>query len=349
MVDAASGTARELKLLLLLDKKPGHFHQTEGVALALGRLAKIEPTRLEVRQRPFILVGLLRLAMKLPLSPRFGLWLLYGIRLDAITRPDGIIASGRATAAAAILLARHFKVPVVFSGLLEGYDPRDITLQLVGRQSFAGQPGYAVVSVPNVVAHVPLPPAKPLRQAADLRGARLALLVGGDSGDLHFTDGDWTALLDLVGKSKAELGVEWHVSTSRRTPPEVADAFAELAVARTIAQFVDYRHAGPGSATALYALDAIIVTQDSKSMTAEALSSGRPVMVLQPDQFIGQPVHELLAAKIRSGQLKLAPIANIDPRGFGEALLAYDLPPQADPVAPLLDAVAPIFKLSSKG
>ncbi|MFD2030364.1 hypothetical protein ACFSKM_08780 [Ancylobacter dichloromethanicus] len=38
-----------MKLLVLRDKKPGHFNQAEGVALAVGRLAPTEVARLDIR------------------------------------------------------------------------------------------------------------------------------------------------------------------------------------------------------------------------------------------------------------------------------------------------------------
>jgi len=338
-----------LRLLLLLDKKPGHFHQTEGVALALGRVAQVEATRLKVRQRPFILVGMLRLAMKLKLSPRFGLRALYGIRLEDVAPPDGIIASGRATAAAAILLARHFKVPLVFSGLVKGYDRRDITLQLSRGAHLDGKPGYANVPKPTMVDQRRFQPAPILATASDLRGARLALLVGGDATDHRFSRDEWDRIVALVAETHAELGVTWHVSTSRRTPPFLTPLLAGLAASGVIAEFVDFATAGPGSANHLFGMDAVVVTQDSHSMVAEALAAQRTVMALKPRDVTSRTITNDIRNSTQSGQLRVLDIETLTPALFAETLLALRVVPAPDPWERIAAAVAPLLGLPAAG
>ncbi len=60
----------------------------------------------------------------------------------------------------------------------------------------------------------------------------------------------------------------WLVSTSRRTPDEVADRVAAAAEEeRVVERFIDYRSAGPGTLPEIFALaDVILCTEDSSTM-----------------------------------------------------------------------------------
>lgn len=334
-----------MKLLLLRDKKPGHFHQAEGVAMALSRVAEVDVTRLNVRQRPFILVGMLRLAMMAPLAPRFGLWALYGIRLRLIERPEGIVASGRATAAAAILLARHFGVPLVFSGLIAGYDTRDVTLQLSRGAHLDTIPGYANVPKPTTVDARRFPPAPTLDAPDALRGAHLALLIGGDATDHHFERDEWDRLITLIANSHAQLGVNWHVSTSRRTPAFLTPVLAGLVASAEIAEFVDFATAGPGSANHLFGMDAVLVTQDSHSMVAEALAARRTVVALRPRNVTSRTITDDIRKGTQSGQLQVRDIEDLSPFRLAETLASLRVVPEPDPWDLIAAAVAPVFGL----
>lgn len=42
-----------MRLLLLRDKKPGHFHQVEGIAMALDRAVGAEVRRIDIRPKWF--------------------------------------------------------------------------------------------------------------------------------------------------------------------------------------------------------------------------------------------------------------------------------------------------------
>lgn len=335
-----------MKLLLLRDKKPGHFHQAEGVAMALGRVAELDITRLDVKQRPFILVGMLRLAMMVRLPPRLGLWLLYGIRLDRIGQPEGIVASGRATAAAAILLARHFKVPLVFSGLIAGYDTRDVTLQLSRGAHLNTRRGYANVPKPTIVDARRFPTAPSFSAPNTLRGAHLALLIGGDATDHRFERDEWDRLTTLVADSHAQLGVNWHVSTSRRTPAFLTRVLAGLTASGAIVEFVDFAAAGPGSANHLFGMDAVLVTQDSHSMVAEALAARRTVVALRPRHVTSRTITDDIRKGTQSGQLSVIDIASITPERLVETLTALRVAPEPDPWDLIAAAVAPVFGLS---
>jgi mitochondrial fission protein ELM1 len=345
---SAFASEKSLKLMLLEDKKPGHFHQVAGVARALERLVPVVSTPLKIRQRRAIHVGLLPLLMKLQLSPRLGLWLLYDINIDAIERPDGIVGSGRSTVPAGILLSQHFGVPFVFAGMVSGYDTQHVAMQLVGKRRFAGMPGFAWVPKPTSIDPEVYPVPRPVTSIAAMEGAEFALLIGGDSTDHRFTAEEWQAITALVSTTHERFGVAWRVSTSRRSPVGISDAIAALAYEGTVAEFVDYRSAGPGSATRLYGADVIVVTHDSRSMIAEASAARRPVIALRPQDVTASSPGKAFASNGGFGGLAVLDIASLHADAFATAVVA--LPPSTAPNAMqvIATAVAPVFGVEVK-
>jgi len=179
----------------------------------------------------------------------------------------------------------------------------------------------------------------------DLAGADIALLVGGDAHDHHYSDREWDRLLAFLEASGVGLQIRWHVSTSRRSPARLADSLAALAVSGNIVDYVDYRQTGPGSGSRLFGLDAIVVTQDSRSMIAEALAARRPVIILRPEHGEGGFIDEF-SSNWYGASFETLPIAQLDLRSFAAAIVA--LAGRASPTAqdPILTAVAPVFGIA---
>jgi hypothetical protein len=155
---------------------------------------------------------------------------------------------------------------------------------------FIWAPDYDRLRGPNVLTTATSPHrVRPERLAAcratpdprlgALPGPRVAVLVGGDSRHHRFTDADirrFTADLTRLAESGASL----MVTASRRTPPVLRSALADLTV-RAGGFFWD--GTGENPYTALLALaDAIVVTADSFNMVGEAAATGAPILVFEP-------------------------------------------------------------------
>ena len=108
---------------------------------------------------------------------------------------------------------------------------------------------------------------------------RVAVLVGGDSRHHRFTAQD----CDRLERSLVDLqnaGASLMATTSRRTPPRLADAVRKLT-----ARHGDVLWEGEGENPYLAMLalaDAVVVTADSTNMVGEAVATGAPVLVFSP-------------------------------------------------------------------
>lgn len=100
------------------------------------------------------------------------------------------------------------------------------------------------------------------RRVETMSGDRVVLLVGGPAPPLAFGVAEARRIDDDARALAARLGLTLVVVASRRTPRAIADALGATDV---------------GYAEALSSAARIIVTGDSASMIADALSTGRPV------------------------------------------------------------------------
>jgi len=313
-----------LRILTLLIDKPGHRHQAEGVAAVMGRLRPAQVERLDVRPRWFVPPPLRQLGVASLRALPAAVFLkhLYGIDVARLTPPEVIVGSGRPAIGVGLLLKRHFGVPFVYSGLGRKIaTTAEIDLMLVSVPSFADRANAALVPVPCLIAPDRLPAPRRLATPADLAGATIALLLGGDAHSHRFAADDWDDLARLAADLSARFGARVLVAGSRRTAPAAADRFADLARRGTIAGFVDWRRGGSGGLGAFFAADAILVTEDSVSMMAEAVAAQRPVVALRPRGFTPTLNDEIVATLVEGGAMALLPIAGTSAATLAEWLV----------------------------
>jgi mitochondrial fission protein ELM1 len=264
---------------LLSDGAPGHLSQSRGIVDALATRRAVEVITVDLKVRSTLWKRLGRLA--LPHIRDAAGWFrrIYGVAPPP-GRPELIVSSGANTLLANALLARLHRVSNVYSGTLKGYDPAAFDCV------------FSVVPLGVACNHVlPLPPvpgelARPLPASG---GERLiAVLVGGDGAGYAFKDEDWRAsavgLATLARRENARL----LLTTSRRTGALAETLLREHIPTELLADAVWWSQA-PRRVMRdfLAAAQAIVVTEDSLSMVAESLYSGRPVISVAP--AIAQP------------------------------------------------------------
>ena len=313
-----------LRILILSDGRPGHFNLSEGVAAAIGRLGAVDVTRIDAKRGRW--PGHLLAAMtraRLPSAKM--LRVVYGIAPTSIKAADVIISAGAETLAANIWLARLQGCPNIFYGSLRWFSPYDFSLVLTSYARKAARHRHALALKPSKLDPDALRqrPAPSSRAPAPPR--RIAMLVGGDAGTVHYTDADWAELIGLMKDASASAGVRWLVANSRRTPAAVSDTLAKLAAdgSGTIECWVDVRTAGPGTlAPLLAAADAAICTEDSSSMVSECVWARLPVVSLRPARStLSVDEAAYRAWLIDSGWCLSRPIAGITPRALVDALV----------------------------
>ena len=279
-------SSRPLQVLLLSDGRPGHYHLAEGVAAAIRRRRPVVTTRREVR-RPRWLPGRM-LPSLMRQGPR-GTSLvahLFGLSGD-LPPTDLVISAGGETMAANAAVASKLGVANIFCGSLRRLEPEAFSLVVSSYARHASLARHIVTLKPSGIDPDTLQRGDRTRTASG--APRTAgLLIGGDSGLFRYTQADWQRLVAFVADSHTRLGTRWVVSTSPRSPDAIGDAMVALAKRPEgpIAEFIDFRSAGPGTLPRLFGgVDAIVCTEDSSTMMSEAVCARLPVIGVAPEHY----------------------------------------------------------------
>jgi hypothetical protein len=315
---------RPLSVLLIADDKPGHYHLAEGVIAALARLRPVETHRLEVRRHRVFPNRLLAEAFSSGVMPASAvLRLAYGIRADGLERADVVVSAGGDTIVPNAAAAQALGCTNIFCGSLRRLGVEHFGLVVSSYQSHERLPKHLVTLKPNAMdpdavgrrARTPL--------SASAFPAMAGLLIGGDSGMFRYRSEEWEGLAQAIKDIHRAGGTRWIVSTSRRTPVDVADRFVAAAASDpAIAQMVDYRSAGPGSLAQLFGeVDAILATEDSSTMISEAVSQRLPVIGVSPaEHSFKKDEAEYRALMLARSWCRFVPLAELSPARFRDAL-----------------------------
>lgn len=257
---------------VLTDGKAGDEQPLIGLAEAMGAtpiVRRITPRRAFAWLMPWGPIDPRDAPQKVgsPLAPPF---------------PDICLATGRR--AVAYLRALKSLSPTTFCVLFK--DPRirrhKADLLIVQQHDAPrGENVLVVTTAPNRMSPARLEDAR--HAMADrldsLPRPRVTVLIGGDSRHHQFSEGDIKRLLGGL-EAKLDAGSALMITASRRTPPPLATALAELAK-RPNVLFWDGTGDNPLLAYLAWA-DEIVVTADSTNMVGEAATLGVPVQVFHP-------------------------------------------------------------------
>ena len=332
-----------LTILILADDRPGHYHLSEGVAAALARRAHVTVERVSVTRRRGVPRGILR-----PLLGRATAdWILrlgYGLRANDLPAADLVVSAGGDTLIANVAVAAAQGIPNIFCGTLRAVPAGSVSLVVSSYAEHRDRPDHLVTLKPSTVDPGALgrPLVVPTFSSAN-PPPTLGLLVGGPSGLFSYADDEWQHLIATVRAVHASWGSRWLISTSRRTPAAVADAFAALAVDTSagVAEFIDYRSAGPGTLTHIFAhADAILCTEDSSTMISEAVAARLPVVGVAPRDHGFKPEEAGYRALMRDrGWARFVALAELAPATLGAAM-AQLTPLDTNPLDRLADDLA---------
>ena len=343
-------STRPFTALLLSDGKPGHYHQAEGVIAAMGRMRPVETARLQVRRRFAVPSRTLLQLVNGGASPALVLRLGYRIKADSIPDADVVVSGGGDTLAANAAIAKTQGVPNIFCGRLRRLAPEHMRLVIIPLQRMALAPNYLVSLPPSAIDPGPLRRAHTGRAAAYGRGnppARVGVLIGGNSGSLHYGSEDWLQLTAFLRDAHRKHGIRWLATTSRRSGSFIGDALAALATESDsgIETFADFRTAGAGTLPSVFAAaDAILCTDDSTAMISEAVGACLPVVSVVPAAATPEAgeveFRQQLAAR---GWYRSLPLSRLTPEAFLAAL--EEIEPrtsnQLDELAAALEARLP--------
>lgn len=261
------------KIWVLTDGKAGDMVQALGVTEALGIVPEI---RQVAPRKPWVW-----LMPKGPIDPKED-YLRDGSPI-AQPFPDLVIATGRRTVP--YLRRVRSLSPNTFTVFLK--DPRTGA----GTADFIWVPEHDTLRGENVLVTLTSPHrcgTEPLQKAREnvanllpnLQGIRIVVVLGGNSINHKWTNQSITEFVQKLNRFKKHSAC-FFVTPSRRTPPELLQAVQDML---TYTPHYIWDGSGENPYLAMLATaDHIVVTADSVNMIGEALTTGKPVYVFEPE------------------------------------------------------------------
>ena len=320
-----------LSVLIVSDGIPGHVSQSRGLVRWLD--TRFE-TRVEERVVSLRARALARLA--LPTALRVGGRGLGVYRLFHGSPPelgggvDVVVSAGGNTSFANVLLARHMCVPNVFLGSKRRLPGRCFTAHLTLEPT--GDDSNVVLTV----APSPLNAAEMRRRGRRFARGRLWLMAcGGDGAGKRYAAAHWRALGAWMNDLAARHGVQWLVSTSRRTGAAGEDALRSVLAPDHIAYAVWWsRREERILGDLMGAAERLFVTVDSMSMISECIAAEKPLTLVHAGD--GEPNERYRAALAKYERLGLCANAVV---GAPVAVDVHRPTPLAGLVAPQIDEI----------
>ncbi len=314
-----------LRILHLSDDRPGHYHLAEGVVAAIERLRPVDMQTVIIRRRRIVPGRTLRaLTTAEWCTPGQLLKLGYGLDPAALKPADLVISSGGETLPANIAAKRLLRSENIFIGSRRGVAVENFSLIVSSYARHEGQQRHLVTLKPSSLDPDTLGQVGENPRYGPDNPPRIAgLLVGGDSGLFKYADEEWTAVFAFARAVSRTWGTRWLVSTSRRTSPQIAQAAFDLAKDKdTVADFIDYKLAGPGTLSKIFAkADVILCSEDSSTMISESVWARLPVVGVSPETHaFKEEEAEYRQLMLGNNWCRFLSIAELNVEAFGEAL-----------------------------
>ena len=287
-----------IRVVILSDKKPGHYKQSLGI---VEKMPECQTVWLEIQFRRKWRDNLLRIFMRIfggaqlstPLSHTLLRWSLVPESYNALIQlqtPDVILSTGSSMAAVNLLLGKILGAKTVTcrrpSPVGTRYFDLAILPMISWHQVSRKDNICRTIGVPNPISPDLLDvKRKQLEEELHLSDCpRIGVLLGGT--DRHETitieDAEW--LSEICEATAERMNAQIFVTTSRRTPSDVTEHLVSTVKDTDWCPFFitpDTSSELEDPYQAILALsDLLIVTADSFSMVCEAASSGRSVAVL---------------------------------------------------------------------
>ncbi len=314
-----------LRILYVSDGRPGHFHLAEGVIAALARIADVETRRVLIKRRRMVPGRYLRaLATVGWCAPDQLLKMGYGLDAGEVKGADLIVSSGGETLPVNLAAKRLLGAENIFIGSTRGIDAEEFSLIVSSYERHAGLPHHLVTLKPSALDPDALGRPERVPTFGEDNPPKLAgLLIGGDSGLFKYRQKEWLSLFSFAREVSRAWGTRWLVSTSPRTPPDIAQAAFDLAKDKgVVADFIDYKLAGPGTLEKIFSrADVILCSEDSSTMISEAVWARLPVVGISPAHHAFKPEElEYRLLLKQNNWCRFLPIARLSVAHFGEAL-----------------------------
>jgi len=306
---------------IVSEGSPGHVSQSVGLADALASIIPVQTVLVQGRSkirgwmRPFVrwIMG----PMGTPLSEAL-LRRIAEVKIPADSpRPDLIVSSGGKSVFAAKTLAGRSGVPYVFIGERKPYPASwfHTIISPVFGESCAN-------SIDVELIPTPVTPEFIAQKGAEEKNV-WCMIVGGASRSHRFCDKDWIGMAQGMNALAERENIRWLVTTSRRTGAQAEVMLKEHLNEEFIEDAIWWAEAPRKELYSFMARSEVLfVTQDSVTMVTEAVSSGKPVVVVGPER-VDFPKGSFLPAYFERLQIRRR-IQRVVTKNIAELRIDYD-------------------------
>lgn len=256
--------AKELRVIALLDGRPGHEKQTMGVISALQRRCPVEIIPIKVG--PFSLLDELWQTCRLLLPKSTG-----GVPHPQFGTADLLIGTGSRTHLPMLLYKKKYAIPAVTCMTPIWYLRHHFDLCFI--------PEHDGKHEGSNIMRTSGPPNCSMNKRKHQAECGLILLGGVDTKSHRWESRQIVGMVEKIVSAGTDKF--WTISSSPRTPHDTVALVTELVHIHPNSQFFDYQDTPPGWVEEQYEKNSVVwVTADSISMIYEAITAGCQVGIM---------------------------------------------------------------------
>ena len=274
------------KILIISDGIPGHYNQSNGVALMISETCDCVITTHELSWHFYTLRSACIFIAKLLLRfnnkniARGILWMYSPINIQG---HDLVIAAGGNTMPVSAAIKLVHSLPVIQLGSPRGLHSSMFNA-LVTVEKYFDHPSNIVAAIsPNLYS----PGVCSIAAEEDNLSEHILFLIGGEGIGYSYSTNEWEGMLTSIQALSSKTKLPISIVTSRRTAPEVEDLF-QSRLKNILSDYSAWFNHGDKNfnlAALLGSAKNIFVTEDSAMMISESISSGKPVTTLYPSNI----------------------------------------------------------------
>ena len=270
-----------MKVAIISDDKPGHFNQSKGVVNLISEDIDLEYTVFSSKLKLHFLRSPLKLYQKF-LAKNFNktnakkiIKIFQYVDLEDF---DLLISSGGNTIYHSAALSNLFKIKNIHIGSIKDINLANFEAHITTD---------AVINSPNNI----VTDLAPTRFKPDVKekskSNKSLFLLGGNGAGYLYDESDWKNLINNIKDFVETKNISPIIVTSRRTNKiHESLIFDEINTISDVASVWFHKTGENADLNSIFRMvDAIYVSEDSATMTTEAISSGLPVFTLYPKSF----------------------------------------------------------------
>ena len=270
-----------MKVAILSDDRPGHFNQSKGVVNLISEDIDLEYTVFSSKLKLHFLRSPLKLYQKFlakNLNKTNAKKIIKIFQYVDLEDFDLLISSGGNTIYHSAALSNLFKIKNIHIGSIKDINLANFEAHITTD---------AVINSPNNI----VTDLAPTRFKPDVKekskSNKSLFLLGGNGAGYLYNESDWKNLINGIKDLAETANISPIIVTSRRTNKiHESLIFDEMYTISDNASVWFHKTRENADLNSIFRMvDAIYVSEDSATMTTEAISSGLPVFTLFPKSF----------------------------------------------------------------